>query len=390
MESFLKRTWAEVHLDRAERNFEILNGMTDNAFTRPACVIKANAYGHGDAELMNCMQNAGADFFAVSNLREAVSLREAGCRGDILILGWTAPEYADILAEKNIIQAAVSLSHARELSEASRQKPVRVHIKLDTGMGRIGLLAADTGKCASEIAEIYHMSGLEAEGIFTHFASADSYEQASRDYTEMQKRRFFSAVEKAEAMGVKFREIHCLNSAGAILHYDRRSTLARYGIVLYGLKPDTGMEIPAGIEPVMELKSVVSYIKRLHKGESVSYGRTFTAEREMIAATIPAGYADGYPRLLSGKNTVLINGHRARGIGRICMDQTMADITDIPGVRVGDTVTLFGKDGGEFISADRLADSYGTIGYELVCGISPRVPRVYMRCGEIVSVRQIL
>lgn len=391
MENYLKRTWAEIHLDRAERNLDILKKLLDEKHTRPACVIKANAYGHGDVQLMQCYQNKGVDFFTVSNINEAARLRKGGCKGDILILGWTEADYARRLAEEDIIQAVLSLEHARELSAAaSADKPVRGHIKLDTGMGRIGLLTDDIDRCASEIAEICALPNLKIEGAFTHFAVADSCEKADMEFTELQKTRFFGALEAAERLGARLETVHCLNSAGALLHYDPRSRLARLGIVLYGLKPDASIRIPEGLEPVMELKSVVSYIKPLHKGDTVSYGRTFTAPREMLAATVPVGYADGYARLLSGKNEVLVNGRRAKGIGRICMDQMMIDITDIPDVREGTVVTLIGRDGNELITADDIAALYGTIGYEVICGISPRVPRVYLRNGIITEINDIL
>lgn len=388
--NFLKRTWAEIHLDRAQRNFEILKSLTDESCTRAACVIKANAYGHGDIQFMGCLEEKGADFFCVSNLDEALRLRKGGCKGDILILGWTAGEYAPVLAENNIIQAVLSVEHARELGANAAGKAVRAHIKLDTGMGRIGLLTADLDRCAEEMAEICAVKGLSAEGVFTHFAVADSFDKDCAAYTDRQKERFFGAVDAAKAMGLSFKEVHCLNSAGTLIHYDRRSTLARLGIALYGLKPSEEMTLPEGIQPVMELKSEVSYIKPLHKGESVSYGRRFTADREMLAATIPVGYADGYSRLLSGKAEVLINGRRAKSIGRICMDQMIVDVTDIPDVTEGTPVTLFGSDGGDSITPDDLAALYGTIGYEIVCGISRRVPRVYMKNGEITEVDEFV
>ncbi len=391
--SFFKRTWAEIHLDRAEKNLEILRRSLDASHTRPACVIKANAYGHGDVQLMKCYQNAGVDFFTVSNLNEAIRLREGGCRGDILILGWTAADHAPVLAKENIIQTVLSAEYAAELSDAvkkSGSEPVRVHIKLDTGMGRIGLLAADKEKCAAEIAAICRLEGLEAEGAFTHFAVADSLSEDDFNYTENQKKLFFDVVDMAKALGAKLETIHCLNSAGTLLHYDSRSSLARLGIVLYGLKPAPEVAIPEGILPVMELKSVVSYIKTLHKGESVSYGRTFTADRDMLVATVPAGYADGYSRLLSGENEVLINGRRAKGVGRICMDQMMVDISDIPDVHEGTEVTLFGRDGDDMITPDDLAAIYGTIGYEIICGINQRVPRVYIKDGKITEVHEFI
>lgn len=382
MEIFHKRTWAEIDLDAAERNLNILKGFIDKEKTRPCCVLKAFGYGHGDTVLMKLYQSLGVDFFAVSNIDEAIGLRKNGCTGDILILGYTDDAYAAELAEYDIIQAAVSAEYARELSAAA-EKPVRVHIKLDTGMGRIGLIAKDREKCLEEIAQIKKLPKLVPEGIFTHFAVADSLEEESCGYTDMQKELFFSIAEEAGG----FKEVHCLNSAGAELHYDSRSTLARFGILLYGLNPDTSLEMPKGIEPVMEVKTVIGYIKELHKGDCVSYGRTFTAQRDMRAATLPIGYADGYPRLLSNRGEVIICGKRAKILGRVCMDQMIVDITDIPEAKIGTEVTVFGR--GE-ITADDIAALCGSIGYEIICAVSPRVPRVYLKNGKIVDVVNIL
>ena len=382
MEIFHKRTWAEIDLDAAERNLNILKGFIDKEKTRPCCVLKAFGYGHGDTVLMKLYQSLGVDFFAVSNIDEAIGLRKNGCTGDILILGYTDAAYAGELSEYDIIQAAVSAEYARELSAAA-EKPVRVHIKLDTGMGRIGLIAKDREKCLEEIAQIKKLPKLVPEGIFTHFAVADSLEKTSRGYTDMQKELFFSIAEEAGG----FKEVHCLNSAGAELHYDSRSTLARFGILLYGLNPDTSLEMPKGIEPVMEVKTVIGYIKELHEGDCVSYGRTFTAQRDMRAATLPIGYADGYPRLLSNRGEVIICGKRAKILGRVCMDQMIVDITDIPEAKIGTEVTVFGR--GE-ITADDIAALCGSIGYEIICAVSPRVPRVYLKDGKIVDVVNIL
>lgn len=385
---FLKRIRAEIDLDAAERNLAALKGFLDPNCTKPACVIKADGYGHGDAELMDLYQSMGVDFFCVSNIVEALKLRHSGCRGDILILSWCDPEDADVLAENDITAAVVSVQNGAELSSRA-SKPVRVHIKLDTGMGRVGLNTDSAEKCASEIAEIAAMPNLCVEGVFTHFAVADSRNEDNIRYTNEQKRRFFAAADEAEKRGVKLTHKHCLNSAGAIFHYDERSTLARFGIVLYGLKPDYALELPVALEPVMSLKSVISHIKTVHSGDSISYGRTYTADRDRVIATIPCGYADGYPRLLSGRCEVLIGGRRAKGVGRVCMDQMMVDVTGIEGVSVGDEVTLIGKSGGDIITADDLAEIYGSIGYELVCGISKRVPRVYIKGGKIISAKNV-
>ena len=374
---FLRRVRAEIDLAAAERNLSALKGVLNLSRTKPACVIKADGYGHGDAELMKLYQDMGVDFFCVSNIPEALRLRENGCTGDILILSHSDPQAADILSENDIIAAVVSAENAQEISRYA-SKPVRVHIKLDTGMNRVGIRADDPDKCASLIKEIASLPHLQVEGVFTHLAAADSLAPKDVSFTKEQMEKFFSAADATEKMGVSLLHKHCLNSAGALFHYDSRSTLARFGIVLYGLKPDIALDMPVRLEPVMSLRSMVSQVKTIHKGDSVSYGRTYTAESDRVIATIPCGYADGYPRILSGRNEVLIHGKRAKGVGRVCMDQMMADVTEIEGVSVGDEVTLIGRDGSQEITADQLAELSGTIGYEIVCGISGRVPRVYI------------
>lgn len=374
---FLNRIRAEIDLDAAERNFTALKGFLYDGFTKPACVIKADGYGHGDLPLMQLYQDLGVDFFCVSNVPEALRLREGGCKGDILILGRSDPDDADIIAENNIIAAVVSRENAAAFSEKA-SKPVKVHIKVDTGMCRVGLNADDPEHCAEEIAEIAAMPNISAEGVFTHFSAADSRLEEDIAFTEDQKQKFLAAVNVSERLGVKFKQIHFLNSAATIYCYDSRSTLARLGILLYGLRPAYALNIPVALKPVMSLKTVVSQVKTIHKGDSVSYGRTYIAKGDTVTATVPCGYADGYPRLLSGNCAAIIKGKRAKGIGRICMDQMIFDVTDIDGVSEGDEVILIGSDGNETITADDLAEACGTIGYEIVCGISKRVPRVYV------------
>ena len=374
---FLNRIRAEIDLGAAEKNFTALKGFLYDDFTKPACVIKADGYGHGDLPLMKLYQDMGADFFCVSNTAAALRLRNGGCSGDILILGWSSPDDADVLSENNIIVTLVSVENALAFSEKA-SKPVRVHIKLDTGMSRVGLDTSDTKQCASDIAKIAIMPNISVEGAFTHFAAADSRLDDDVSFTEDQKQKFLAAVNAAEYLGVRLSHIHFLNSAATVYCYDSRSTLARLGILLYGLRPAYSMKIPFALQPVMSLKTVVSQVKTIHKGDTVSYGRTYTAPGDRIIATVPCGYADGYPRLLSGNCEAIIRGKRAKGVGRICMDQMMFDVTKIEGVSEGDEVILIGSDGGETITADDLAEAYGSIGYELVCGIGKRVPRIYV------------
>lgn len=391
MKTFLRRAWAEVHLDRLAANLAAVRSCIDESKTQIVCVVKANAYGHDDENTVPFLESLGVSFFAVSNIKEAENLRRYGVKGEILILGHTPSEYARELAEYDIIQAAVSEGYARELSECALSAGVRVkiHLAVDTGMGRIGVCAFDDISCtaaAESAARISKLEGVILDGMFTHYASADSYSSSDEEYTKNQTDIFFNVCGKAKEMGVSLRHTHCLNSAGGAFHFDPRSTLVRFGIMLYGLKPDRSLELPCKIEPVMDLKAAVSYVKTLKAGSYVSYGRTYRAEKDITAATIPIGYADGYARSLSGKAYVLINGQKAPVIGRICMDQLMADVSGIPDVKEGTTVTLIGRDGDELITADDLAEMYDTIGYEIVCGISKRIPRVIYRGEEISDV----
>ncbi len=370
---FHKRTWAEIDMIKAKKNLEIIRECCRG--TKVAAVIKADGYGHGDAHLMKLYEELSVEFFAVSSLDEAIRLRDAGCTKEILILGFTPSEYADELIRYDIIQALISHEHFLDMEKNITAGKLRVHIKVDTGMGRIGFIPNDFDSFYKEISTIKSTEKFSVEGIFSHFSVADENSEVSQKFTENQSNIFFETIEKLEKNGIHFKEKHILNSAGSISHFDSRNTIARAGILLYGLKPDIEMEIPNGISPIMSLKSVISHIKTIKSGDSVSYGRTFIAEKDMKIATVQVGYADGYPRLLSGINSVKIGESYAKGVGRICMDQMMIDVTEIDNVSVGDEVLLFGDD--EILTADNLAKSYGSIGYEVVCGINKRVPRIY-------------
>lgn len=379
---FLKRAWAEIHLDRLKANAE-----NYRKYLRPGtelmCVVKADCYGHGSVACSKYLQEElSVKNFAVSNLNEAIELREGGIDGEILILGYTPPECAGLLSEYGIIQAVTEYDYAEALSDFSTS-PVRCHIKLDTGMSRIGLRFETASEYADEIIRISKLPNIEAEGIFTHLCVADSETDENREYTRKQISLIKSV--KTELLSRDFRLSHChfLNSAGGIFYSDEASSLARLGIILYGLTPDTSLTLPFELAPVMELKAVVSQVKTVEKGVFVSYGRTFETTGTTKIATVSAGYADGVPRLLSNRGEVLVKGKRAKIIGRVCMDQFMIDVTGID-VKPGDTVTIFGKSGNEKISADDIADICGTIGYEIVCGITKRVPRIYFNKGKPV------
>lgn len=372
----LKRAWAEIHLSRLKRNIENCRSLIKSP-CELMCVVKANCYGHGIENIIPFMQDdCGVDWFAVSNLIEAIELRELGVSGEILILGYTPPQNAPELVAYDIIQAVTEYDYAEELSKnCPIKEKIRVHIAVDTGMTRIGIRAQGTEAVCREIIRIVGLERIEVEGIFTHLSVADSKSESDISFTKEQVDRICEVKKELNKRLVVIKYLHFLNSAGAAYHFDPRSDLARFGIMLYGLHPDINNELPVLLEPVMELKACVSQVKTVEAGVPVSYGRAFVTERETKIATVTIGYADGYPRLLSGRAEVLIHGKKAKILGRVCMDQLMIDVSHIEEVREGDVVTLFGRDGEEEITADELAASYGSIGYELVCGISPRVPR---------------
>ena len=383
--NFLHRTWVEIDLDRIESNYRRLKDAV-GADCRVMCVIKANAYGHGAVETARVLEEAGCDRFAVSNIEEAQQLRRGGVRGDILILGATPAEYAEELAAANVAQALYDPDYAAELSAAAVAAGVRVrvHLKLDTGMRRIGF---DAERQLDEAAAACRRPGLDAEGVFTHFATADGDGDPDGAFTERQFARFTAAIDALAAQGVTFRVRHCCNSAAAVTRPAYRLDMVREGIVLYGLAPSAAVGAD-GFAPAMSMKTRVSMVKEIAAGEGVSYGLTFHSERPMTVATLPVGYADGYLRAY-GKGCVLLKGRLAPILGRVCMDQMMVDVTGLD-VKPGDTATLFGEDGGAFLPVEALAKLADTINYETVCAIGRRVPRVYLRGGQPVGVSGLL
>ena len=377
MKPYLKRAWAEVSLERLRKNIEVIKSLNSEN-TEVMAVVKADAYGHGYERVVCCLADeCGIKYFAVSNLDEAIAVREYCPDAEILILGYTPPEYAHEISENNIIQGVVSTEYAKSLCHNSPDT-VRCHVKIDTGMGRIGLRHDSPADCAAEIKDMMSISGLSVEGIYTHFAVADSDAPDNVEYTNKQEKYIIDTYDELVKMGIKLPHMHFMNSAATCYRNNSRSTLSRAGIINYGLHPDISLPIPEGLEPVMELKAVISQVKTVPAGTCISYGRTFTSPKEMQIATVTIGYADGYSRLLSSKGEILVHGKRCKIVGRVCMDQLMIDVSDVPEAKSGDIVTLIGKDGDDMITADELASIYGTIGYEVVCGISKRVPRIYI------------
>lgn len=385
MSEFLKRTWAEIHLNRLQGNFQAIQASLAPG-SQAMAVVKADGYGHGAAAAAKALRQAGAAWFGVSNLEEAVQLRRAGIDGDILILSFTPPEEAGRLAEFAVTQTVLSRPYAEELDAAAQAAGVRVrvHLKVDTGMSRVGFLYHREGDEAvlDDMAAACRLPHLTAEGIFTHFASADEEEDGG--FTRRQFALFMDAVRRLEKRGVSFALRHCCNSAATLRYPEMHLDMVRPGIILYGLSPAPWMEGMLPLDPVMELKTTVSMIKDLPADTPVSYGRIYTTGEARRVATVPIGYADGYPRVLSNRADMLLAGRRVRVVGRVCMDQCMLDVTGLD-VRESMVATVFGRDGEAFLPVEELADHMGTINYEVICQISKRVPRLFVRDGQVVG-----
>ena len=366
--NFVRRCWVEVDLQVLKENIRLYRESLRSSHEIMA-VVKANAYGHGDVQVSKTLQECGIRHFAVSNIEEAIRLREAGVAGQILILGYTPCDQAGRLLEHDITQAIVDEAYAAELRKCGLR--VKVQAALDTGMNRIGLDAEKPEDCERAIRQ--YANDFELTGLFTHLCVADTDTESCRAFTKRQEELFTTVAERVADLHLPY--VHCLNSAGGLWHDCTASHLVRLGIILYGLKPDYLNKLPQGIKPVLEWKTVVSMVKHVHAGETIGYGRSFRVEKDMAVATLPTGYADGYNRLLSNKGRVFIHGHAAPIVGRVCMDQMLVDVTDIPNVNLGDEAVLLNRD---TYTADDMAEELGTIGYEIVCDISSRVTRVYI------------
>lgn len=369
MEPTQMRTWAEIDLEALAHNYRALRSNLE-----PGCkfvgVVKANAYGHGAVRVAKKLEELGAEYLAVACLDEAVELREADVRAPILILGGTPGRFAAELLRYDVTQTVFDLPTAKEYSAAAQKagKAMKVHIKADTGMGRLGFVGENR---VAEIKEVCALPGLEAEGLFTHFSDADG----SEEYTMAQFTDFLDLRAELAKAGVTFKINHCAASA-AMLHYPcTHLDMVRPGIALYGHYPDeasVGLDGP-GLIPVMTLKTRVAAVRTLPAGSCISYGRTHVLSRESRLAVLPIGYADGLHRGLSNRMEVAFDGRPAPIVGRICMDLCMADVTDLPEVKPGDVAEVFGKT----LRVEDKAETLGTISYECLTSVSRRVPRVY-------------
>ena len=383
----IRAAWAEVDLDALAHNMREIRRLARKDALVTA-VIKADGYGHGAKKIAQTLLDNGADRFAIAVLDEGIELRNAGFEVPILILGFTDKERAEEIVSFNLEQAVYSWELAEAISKAAvkQNKTAKIHIKVDTGMGRIGLRPDKDS--VQLIKKISQLPNIVIEGIFTHFAVADALDKA---YTEEQYAKFTWICKELERENVRINVKHCGNSATIIDLPEMHLNMVRAGIILYGLKPsDEVMLDRIELKQVMSLKVRISHVKEIEAGQSVSYGRRFIAEKKSKIASLPIGYADGYTRMLSGKAEALVKGRRVPVVGRICMDQCMVDVTGIEDVKVGDEAVLFGKQGEGFIHIDELAEKLDTINYEIVCMISRRVPRVYVKDGKIVDVLNYL
>lgn len=367
------RVYAEIDLDAISRNARAVRQAVGSK-TKIMAVVKADGYGHGAVMSARAVDKT-VDAFAVATIEEAIELRENGIDKEILILGYILPDYYDFALKYDISLTVFTFEMAKALSDCAKQsgKTAKIHIAVDTGMGRIGFFP--TEESADEIKKISLLENLEIDGLFSHFATAD---EADKEYSRSQIEKYNALYDMLKKRGVDIKLRHICNSAGTTELPECLMDMVRMGIIMYGLYPSDEVDKSRiSLEGAMSIKSSVVYIKTIKPGESVSYGRRYIAKRDTVVATIPVGYADGYPRQVSNKSRVLINGEYAPVIGNVCMDQMMVDVTDIKNVSVGDDVILVGRQGNNEVTFEEIAALAGTINYEIICGIGKRVPRIY-------------
>lgn len=384
----LKRTWADVSLDNLTHNYEVLRKQVPDT-TRFLGVVKADAYGHGAVPISRHLEELGAEFLAVSNLEEAIQIRRGDVSLPILILGYTPAIYASDMAEMNIRQEVHSLEYARKLEADlwGTSLTLRIHLKLDTGMSRIGFFCRDREQVLADLLAIYDLPHLKVEGMFTHFAVSDSLDEADRAYTREQYSLFSSFVRELEARGKRPEICHCCNSGGTILYPEYAMDMIRPGILTYGILPDASLAGRLDLRPLMTLRTTISQIRDYPEGVSISYGRTYTTPSPRRIAVISIGYADGLSRALSGKISFRLHDREVPVVGRICMDMCMVDVTDVENVKVGDKVTIFGSSAAP---VESLSERLDTIPYEILCGINKRIPRIYLTGREQTEVLQYI
>ena len=373
--------WAEINLDNLAHNMREVRRVT-NIDTKITAVIKADGYGHGAVAIAETLLENGADRFAVATLSEAIQVKTSFPNIETMVLGYTPENLAQDVIEYNIIQTIYTLEQAKEFSKiaVSLNKNITVHIKLDTGMNRLGMVFED--KTIDSILEMSKLDNLIIEGIFTHFAAAD---ETNKEYTREQVKKYKYIVNSLEERGFKIPLKHVSNSAGIIDLPEYNFDMVRAGIMLYGLYPSKEVNHDiVNLKEVMCLKAQVSFVKTLEAGTGVSYGLKYKCDKKSLVATLPIGYADGYTRMLSGKAKVMVQGSCVPVIGNICMDQCVIDVSGL-NINIGDEVILFGGNDKNGISIDSVAQSLNTISYEITCMVDKRVPRVYIKNGEKIN-----
>ena len=378
--SLLRPTWVEIDVAAFKRNLRAARKMIPDS-SRLIVVLKADAYGHGALSLARLCEEERVDMLAVAILEEAIELRAAGIELPILVMGPLHAGQLDEAIERHFLLGVVGPEELEIVSAAAtrRNEPVHIHLKLDSGMGRMGLVETDLERAA---ATLNAQPLVQVEAIYTHFANASD---PGDPHTEKQQRRFNSMLQRLRELGVSAPLHHSANSAATVRHLVAAGDFARVGILLYGVE---SLEVgQSRLEPLMRWSTRVARIKEIAAGEGVGYGTTFIARRPTRVATLPVGYADGYNRLLSNRGSVLLCGRRAPVIGRVSMDLVTIDVTDIPEVKLGDEVVLLGRQGSEEITAEEIATLTGTISYEVFCAVSARVPRIYREGDDVRVVR---
>ncbi|RBP44787.1 alanine racemase [Garciella nitratireducens] len=383
-EKWLHRpTWIEVDLDAISHNIQTIRKLVGKD-KKIMGIVKADAYGHGAVEVAQVLLKHGVEYLAVSILDEAIALRKGGIIAPILILGYTPVEQVKEIVKWGITQTIYNRDIIYALSkEAQKQKKrVKIHIKVDTGMGRIGFIGKE--EIVKAVKEFRQLPYIDIEGIFTHFSVAD---QKDKRYTFKQLKNFEKVIKALEKEDIYIPIKHTANSAATIDIDQSRFDMVRPGIILYGLYPsDEVRKERLNLKPAMSFKTRIAHIKKVPPNTSISYGRKFITSNESIIATLPVGYADGFSRMLSGKAKVLIQGKKVPVVGAICMDQCMVDISNIPNVEIGDEVIVFGKG----LPVEEIAEKLGTINYEVICMLNKRVPRVYKHKGKIIGIKNVL
>ena len=388
----LKRTWADISLDNLEHNYRTLREHVGKG-PRFLGVVKADSYGHGAVQVSRTLEELGAEYLAVSNLEEAIQLRRGGVGLPVLILGYTPPEYAPDEAEMSITQEVHGLQYAKDLNKAleGTGRKLTVHLKIDTGMTRLGFFADQPEQTLAALVEVAQLPNLYIEGVFMHFCVSDSKKPEDVAFTKLQHERFVNMLDLMKSKGIEPEIRHCCNSGATILRPEYAMDMIRPGVATYGFHPSPDTVGELDLRPMMSLHTSIAQIRTIAAGKSISYGRTYTTPEDKLVAVLPIGYADGLSRLLSNRVTFRICGKEAPVVGRICMDMCMVDISDIPEAKVGTTATLFGYDeDGTLLPCERIADMLGTINYEIVCDVNKRVPRFYYKDGKQVGILQYI